>query len=117
MGFILFIIASILKLVIGIIAYIFGAINSLFNRQWNSWHFDLAQAKDQYGNALCKYFFNVLLITKEGYPFGNIDETISSVLGKNKAKNTLTLTGKFIAWVLDKLEKNHVENAIDNTIL
>lgn len=115
-GFILFIISTILKIIVAPLAYLYGTIISLKKREWSKWNKDLAIAKDQYGNSVCKYLFNWLLIKKEGYKFGNIDETISSVLGKNKRDNTLKYLGKFIDKVLHKLDNNHSLNSIDETI-
>lgn len=84
-------------------------------KQFDDYNFNLAVAKDQYGNALCKYVFNDFLITKDGYKFGNIDETISSAVGKNKKKGTLTLVGKTLDWILNKFEPNHSILSIDET--
>jgi len=39
--------------------------------------------------------------------------TISHVLGVNKGFNNLTYTGKALAWLLNKIEKDHVEKAIE----
>ena len=116
MKFLLFIIAIILKLIFGIIGYVFGTVVSLYKKKWNDWHSDLSESLDQYGNTLCKYLFNALLIKKDGYSFGNIDETISSCIGKNYEKNTLTTLGKFLDCVLDGLDKNHSVKSIDSTI-
>ena len=50
---------------------------------------------DQSGNAFCGELFNDAMITpKSKCHFGNPDETISSVLGKNKRDKTLTKFGK-----------------------
>jgi hypothetical protein len=71
----------------------------------------LAIGINQLGNATCSELFNDTLIKKDGYRFGNPDDTISRVLGKNKETNTLTKTGRFFADILNKIDKNHVENA------
>ena len=73
----------------------------------------MAVAGDQFGNVACQALLNVTLIKKGGIKFGNPDETVSGVLGKNKEWETLTGIGKFIAGVLNKIEKNHVEKAIE----
>lgn len=112
MGLILNIISSILKWILLPIAYVFGVVNlgySKYNR-------DLALANDRYGNVLCQYLFNKLLITNMGYKFGNGKETISSVIGKNFIKRTLTKRGLFLYNFLEKRQKNHCLNAIDNNI-
>jgi hypothetical protein len=118
MGFLLFIIASFLKWVFAPVLYGYGFFASLViggSKEWNRYNKDLAIAKDQYGNAIGKYLFNWLLIKKDGYKFGNIDETISSVVGKNKVKVTLTIFGKIMDMILCVLEKDHSIKSIDQT--
>lgn len=118
MGFLLFIIASVLKWAFAPVLYVYGFIASLViggTKEWDRYNKDIAIAKDQYGNAIGKYFFNWLLIKKDGYKFGDIDETISSVVGKNKVKGTLTIFGKILDGVLGMLEKDHSLKSIDNT--
>ena len=114
MGFLLFIIASFLKWAFAPVLYAFGFVNSLIVGEWEKYNKDLAIAKDQYGNALGKYLFNWLLIKKDGYRFGNVDETISSCVGKNKVKGTLTIFGHGLDSVLDVLDSNHSIKSIDN---
>ena len=116
MGFILFVVATVIKLTVGIPAWIYGLIASLFKGEFNKYYFNLALATDQYGNALCKYLFDSCLITKHGYKFGNMDETISSVIGKNKEMRTLTFLGRFLDTVLDILDDNHSIKSIDKNV-
>jgi len=66
---------------------------------------------DQHGNVVLAPIMNDILIKKAGYKFGNPDETISAVLGHNKKNGTLLFLGKWIADILNKIEKNHVEMA------
>jgi len=76
----------------------------------------MAIADDQKGNAAMWPMFNTVMVKKGGYRFGNPDETISSVFGKNQLKGKLTKFGRFIGvTVLNKLEKDHSINSIDNT--
>jgi len=53
------------------------------------------------------------MILKGGYKFGNRDETISSVLGKNIEMNTLSKFGKGLNSILDVIELGHSLNSID----
>ena len=77
-------------------------------------HFlEAAIAIDQTGNVLMSDLFNELFIKKEGCQFGDKNETISSVLGKNQEKNTLTKAGALLAKGLDKIDKNHSLNSIN----
>lgn len=73
-----------------------------------------AIAIDQLGNVWCKHLFNDLMIHPDGHRFGNANETVSHVLGKNKKHNKLYITGKILSWILNLIEKNHVENASTN---
>ena len=45
--------------------------------------------------------------------FGNEDETISSVLGKNERMQTLTGLGRVIVSILDFIDPNHALNSIE----
>lgn len=71
---------------------------------------------DKYGNRELRTLWNATLRKSNGYKFGLIDETISGVLGKNKRANTLTRTGKVLAYILDRLDENHCINSIDDLI-
>lgn len=114
MGFLLYIIASLSTWVLQPFMYLFGVVFSLINKEFNSYNMDLAIAKDKYGNVLCQYIFNLLFIKKEGYKFGNHNETISSALGKNKVKNTLSILGKVLDFLLNLLDNNHSIKSIKN---
>jgi hypothetical protein len=51
---------------------------------------------DKFGNKNLSPLLNTLLIKKNGYKFGDPEETISSVLGRNQFVKTLTIIG----WVI-----------------
>ena len=116
MGFLLFIISLVLKRILELPMYLFGSVIACLKGEWNQYNTDLAIATDQYGNGLSKYLFNILLIKKTAeHKFGNIDETISSVIGKNKVAGTLTVLGEIVDIILDSLDPNHSIKSIDNT--
>lgn len=73
----------------------------------------IALSIDQLGNVVCAELFNRTLITSSEDVFGNEDEVISSVLGKNKLSGRLTGIGKALVWLLDTIDKNHTEKAIE----
>ena len=73
----------------------------------------VAVSVDQAGNTFCAELFNDVMIAPSGHPFGDPDETISSVLGKNKRDNTLTGFGRGLSWLLDALDPNHVTKSIE----
>ena len=53
-------------------------------------------------NREFRSLWNKALITENGYHFGNIEETISAVLGHNIQRKTLTKTGKVLVFILTK---------------
>jgi len=106
MGIVLFIIAYLLFLPITI----FNALNV----KKKGYFKDTAINIDRFGNREFRFSLNKYLIKeKSPHRFGDIKETISSVLGKNQISNNLTNFGKSIAWILDKIEKNHCIKSIN----
>jgi len=107
----LVLLAEILKMLSWFPMFGYGLIRS---RNTKLWFLNLAISKDQYGNVLGMYLFNDLLIIKQAkHRFGHPDETISSVLGKNKRENTLTKLGAILSNVLDFLDHNHSIKSIE----
>jgi hypothetical protein len=106
MGFILFAIAYILYLPLTLINY-------LFVKNKKGYFRSSAISLDRFGNREFRTLFNKVLITENGYQFGDIGETISSVLGKNERDKTLTKAGVILVYILDKLDKGHALKSID----
>lgn len=87
---------------------------------WNFWlvenkkgyFLSSAITLDKFANREFRTLWNKFLRTEDGYGFGNIDETISSALGKNERDLTLTKTGKRLVYLLNKLDKNHCQKSI-----
>ena len=77
------------------------------------WFYRTSREIDIFANVIGAEFWNSVFIIDGGYKFGNPKETISSVLGKNQRKKTLTLMGDFIRWVLDRIEEDHCLNSIN----
>ena len=112
-GFILLIIALGLSIILLPVGFAFQIITALF-KAIDKYLFRIAKSIDQLGNVVCEHLFNVTLIKKDGYKFGNEDVTISHVLGVNKLNGTLTWTGAALSWLLNTIENDHVEKAIEN---
>lgn len=93
---------------------LYNSIRSLFHGG-NRLHY-VAILIDKIGNVMMGPFFNDTM-QKDGYEFGHYDETISKVLGINKALGTLTKFGKALADFLNWLDKDHVEKAATNVEL
>jgi len=66
---------------------------------------------DQFFNVLLSPLLNLLL--KPSYPFGNEDETISSVMGKNLRLGSCRAC-YFVCRVLHLLDKNHCKRSIEH---
>jgi len=106
MGVVLFLIAYLLFLPITI----FNALNV----RKKGYFKDTAINIDRFGNREFRFSLNKYLITeKSNDRFGSIEESISSVLGKNELSDNLTTLGKLLCWVLDKIEKNHCIKSIN----
>ena len=104
LNLLLFIIAWVLVLPLTIINFFVVKSKSYFR--------DTALNLDKFGNREFRALFNKALRKKEGVAFGDPEETISSVLGKNEEKGTLTMIGSIVATVLNNLDKNHCKNSI-----
>ena len=114
MGTILLLISFLLIIIFAPIAYIYGFFTALFRRELNYYQKNIAISFDQLGNCIGSHIFNAIMIENKGHRFGNVDETISSVLGKNRLSNTLLPAGKVLAYILNKLEPNHTDKAIES---
>ncbi|MEY5050039.1 MAG: hypothetical protein RLZZ175_3407 [Bacteroidota bacterium] len=62
---------------------------------------------DQMGNVILAPLFNRIMIKRNGYKFGDEDETISYVLGRNQITETLSKCGNLLANLLDWIDPNH----------
>jgi len=113
-GFILLVIAVLMSVILYPIGWFYSLIKfKLSFKKLGSWWYVIAISVDQLGNVVMSTLFNDILIKKYGYEFGHEDLTVSAVLGVNKKMGTLTKLGKFIADLLNKIDPDHVEKAIE----
>ena len=101
-GFILFIIAYVLYFPLTLINFLLVRNKGYFR--------DSAITIDKLANREFRTLWNKALINENGYHFGNIEETISAVLGHNIQQKTLTKTGKVLVFILTK---KHCLDAIE----
>jgi hypothetical protein len=116
MGFLLFILTIILRAAFVWVGYVYAIIKLLIClrfKELDKYFLYLAISKDQTANVEMQYLFNDIFILKNGYKFGNEDETISSVLGKNNRKGTFRDAGDLLDSTLDIFEKNHSIKSIE----
>lgn len=116
-GLLLFLISILLLVITGPLGFLYGVLHSLFSRGvkgLGEYFLQIAVSIDQLGNVLMQHLLNLLWIRRGGgYPFGNRDETISSALGRNKRNGTLSLFGRWMDALLDRIDPNHSLNSID----
>jgi len=103
----------IVAIIISIILFPIGFVFAMFYSGRRKYLYNIALSIDQLGNVVCARLFNFFLIDIDGYKFGNEDETISGVIGKNKRKNTLTGLGIALDCILELIDKNHTAKAIE----
>ncbi len=114
MGIILSIIAELLKAIFAPFLLLYSLFRYKSFKELNDHYRDIAIAKDQLGNVLGKYLFNDTLIKKESKArFGLPDETISSVIGKNKLVTYLTKPGIVLDKFLNLFDRGHSIKAIE----
>lgn len=126
-GIILYIIASITAPFVNLLGLIIGVIIVLSSKEFKGERLKVlggdlknnALSKDQHANVANKRWFNIIFIKRncrqEGKfcPFGDPDQTISYVIGKNLEMNALNSFGYFWAHFLNTVDENHVEKAVE----
>lgn len=79
-----------------------------------TWFYRMALSLDQFGNVAADDLFNKIIIKKRSiHRFGDEDETISSVIGRNHLDGTLTVAGDLLRKTLSLVEENHSVKAIE----
>lgn len=115
MGLVLFIVARFLQWLLTPIFFIYAIFRFRDSRRISKYFHDVAFSIDQMGNVMGAPIMNDVLLKKEAtYKFGNFDHTISHVIGYNYLDGKLTRVGKFVAWCLNMVDENHVEDAAKN---
>ncbi len=109
MGYLLFLLATVLMWSFLPVAIIYNLFRSAFHGG-DRLH-QIAILIDQAGNVIFGSLFNDIFIKKDGYKFGDRRETVSKVLGVNKRISRLSKAGKWLADVLNWIDENHVEKA------
>jgi hypothetical protein len=117
MGIVLFIIVQVLAPIGNLIGTIWAICQFRSLREVSGYYKRVAVSKDQYLNVTMRYFFNSTMCkdipNQKKYLFGHEDETISSALGKNLRRGTLTKFGYFWDRILHLIENNHTLLAIE----
>ena len=117
MSFVLFCIALLLVITTAPFGFLYALIRQTVSskaKSLNIYFIEMALVLDEVGNVTMQHLLNdLLLIQKEHtYLFGNKNETISSVIGKNSLTNTLSPLGRALNSFLNFLDKDHSLNSI-----
>jgi hypothetical protein len=107
----LIILATVLSLALSPIGLMYSIIKRRFKVK--KYFKSIAKSIDQLGGVVMQDVFNDLLIKDSNHNFGDEDETISSVIGKNKVDGTLTNLGVWLDAILERIDPNHSINAIE----
>ena len=121
-AFSLWVISILLKFISMGISWIFTPLYYLISLKWKTgsgklteWFFNMALSNDQSGNVQSAATFQVLFTKSGGEKFGNPDDTVSYVLAKNKYQNKLTIFGKALSKLLDRIDSSdggHMKKSI-----
>lgn len=111
---ILFLIAYILLLPLTVINFFVVVFTSRDHAK--SYFRTTAVNMDKFGNREFRALWNLTLRKSYGYKFGNVEETISSALGKNERDGTLSVAGKCLACILNTIDKDHCKKSINDNI-
>ena len=113
----LFIVAIILGCILIPLGGLYGALKHMLgisrSKDYSKVFKALAVLIDVSGNVILQELLNDTMIHRSAnIKFGDEHDTISFVLGYNKMVGKLTATGRVLASILNKIEKNHVELAV-----
>jgi hypothetical protein len=122
MGILLVILARVLQWFFAPLFVIYAIVKLRNFKKVSDYFHNIAFGRDQLGNTMGGPLMNNLLLknkSKAPKLYGNVDETISHITGVNFLAGNTTWLGNFVAKVLNKVDKNHVQNAAateqDNT--
>ena len=116
----LLIVAIVLISTIGVIGFfveLFFTAILLWHKQASKHIRTVAVSLDQTGNAMAWLLLTLLFVgrnAREYVEFWNEDETVSSVIGKNKRMGSLSAIWKCLDLVLEYLDPWHSENSIEH---
>jgi len=117
MSFLLFCVALLLVITTAPVGFIYALIRQTCSskaKSLNVYFIEVALVLDEVGNVTMQHLLNDILLINDvqTYYFGNKNETISSVIGKNSITNTLSPLGRTLNSFLNFLDKDHSLNSI-----
>jgi hypothetical protein len=114
-GYLLFLIARLVVVLSSPLGVLYTLVRRVVlgqSKTLGKYYIDMAYLYDVFVNVCWGDFFNdVFGKWKKGYRYGNAQDSISRVLGKNKALQQLTRFERWVAKKLNQVDKDHVEKA------
>jgi hypothetical protein len=123
MKFLLFVIALVPTTILTLLWLPINIIYHIFTFKWKTgskkigrYFYQMALSIDQFANVSLQTPLNFLLVNRQSeyVSHGSEDDTISYVIARNQQLNSLTWFGKFWAWFLDKVDKDHLKKTLIN---
>lgn len=118
---ILFFVAVILLLTVGVFGLVYTFFVTIFNfkkysfiNYWSNMLYAINVGIDKIGNVILALFLNFLFLkNKNLYPFGSVKHTISHVLAVNLIDyNNLTKSGHIMVNILEFIDNNHMKKSL-----
>jgi len=113
-GYLLFLIARVVVVLSSPLGVLYTLIRRVVlgqSKTLGKYYIDMAYLYDVFVNVCWGDFFNDVFKKWNAYPYGDHQDSISRVLGKNKALQQLTRFETWVANWLNKLDRDHVEKA------
>ena len=110
-------IVSILSIVISLVYYLFSFNWQLGLSKFGKYAHKMALSIDKFANISVQNLLNWFLIKKGSinfFSFGYDNDTVSYVIAMNQRMLSLNKFGKFWAWFLDYVDKDHLKKAIES---
>jgi hypothetical protein len=114
-GIILFLVARLVQWLLSPLFFIYAILTLGDLKKISAYFGTTALSIDQLGNTMGAPLFNsIFLKDNPKVLFGDPDQTISYVLGANYLDGKLTSFGNFVVKLLNKLDENHVQKAVES---
>lgn len=111
-GFLIWILATLLKVVIFLPAIVLSIIQAAKNKKLGDYFYSLGIGTDIYGNKLIAPFANRYFKKEGGHDYG-CNETISLCMAKNRRDGFETKSAKFVGNLIEFFDPNHLQETLN----
>jgi len=120
---ILWIVSIVLKYIVIAISFLIIPVYFIVTFKWKTgleelslWFYNMALSNDQHGGCVNSKTLDLFMSKRGAEKYGNPDDTVSYILARNKHKSKNSNIGVIIGKLLDKIEHNHLDKAIESKI-